>query len=76
MQGEQYGFENHNSFCDQCSNSNSTIDYIIDLVKESQLKNKDNLLYDTSKDTFMTYLQDETFGYNWATTETNLKFSY
>ena len=44
----QCGFENHNSFCDQCSNLYSTIDQIIDLVKESQLKNKDDLLYDTS----------------------------
>ena len=44
----QYGFENHDSFCDQCSNLYSTIDQIIDLVKESQLKNKDDLLYDTS----------------------------
>ena len=32
----------------QCSNLYSTIDQIIDLVKESQLKNKDYLLYDTS----------------------------
>ena len=44
----QCGFENHDSFCDQCSNLYSTIDQIIDLVKESQLKNKDDLLYDTS----------------------------
>ena len=44
----QCGSENHNSFCDQCSNLYSTIDQIIDLVKESQLKNKDDLLYDTS----------------------------
>ena len=44
----QCGSENHNSFCDQCSNLYSTIDQITDLVKESQLKNKDDLLYDTS----------------------------
>ena len=41
-------FENHDSFNDQCSNLYSTMDQIIDLVKESQLKNKDDLLYDTS----------------------------
>ena len=44
----QCGFENHNSFCDQCSNLYSSIYQIIDLVTESQLKNKDDLLYDTS----------------------------
>ena len=44
----KYGFENHDSFCDQYSNFYSTIDYITDLVKKSHLKNKDDLLYDTS----------------------------
>ena len=44
----QRGFENHDSFCDKCSSLYSTIDQIIDLVKESQLNNKDDLLYDTS----------------------------
>ena len=36
----QCGFENHDSFSNQCSNLYSTIDQIIDLVKESQLKTR------------------------------------
>ena len=47
----QCGFENYNSFCDQCSNLYSTIDQIIDLVRKSvqnKQTNKNDLLYATS----------------------------
>ena len=51
----QCGFENCNSFCDQCSNLYSTIDQIIDLIKKSVQKKTQTRMI-----TFMPHLMQRT----------------